>query len=45
MSVAPLLSPEILAQQLMMRKATRASLAVALGLIALFWPLIQISPI
>ena len=35
MSVAPLLSPEILAQQLMMRKATRASLAVALGLIAL----------
>ncbi len=35
MSVAPTLSPEILAQQLMMRKATRASLAVAVSLIAL----------
>ena len=34
MSVAPTLSPEILAQQLMMRKATRASLAVAVSLIA-----------
>ena len=35
MSVAPTLSPEILAQQLMMRKATRASLAVAVSLIAI----------
>ncbi len=35
MSVAPTLSPEILAQQLMMRKATRASLTVAVSLIAI----------
>ncbi len=35
MAVSPPLSPEVLAQQLMMRKATRASLAVAIGLIAL----------
>lgn len=35
MTVAAPLSPEILAQQLLMRKATRASLAVALGLIVL----------
>ncbi len=35
MALAPHLTPEILAQQLMMRKATRASLAVAVGLIVL----------
>jgi ferrous-iron efflux pump FieF len=35
MAVSPTLSPEVLAQQMMMRKATRASLAVALGLIVL----------
>jgi ferrous-iron efflux pump FieF len=35
MAVAPPLAPEVVAQQMLMRRATRASLAVAIGLIAI----------